>query len=228
MSEVTRALRALSSAYVERRDAALQNALDSAGRRAAFALFYSPLHFLTTSLIVRALDAHIPRPRSILDIGCGTGAAGAAWAIASNGTPVVGIDRHPWAVAEAKWTYRTLGVDGRARQGDVARLSAPQPGTAVVAGYVLNELPSAARERLQKRLGEWTKRGVRVLIVEPVARRLTPWWPSAEAQVRSVGGRADEWRFPVDLPPPLRLLDKAARLNHGELTARSLYCPGDS
>jgi len=226
VSDVARALRALSSAYVERRDAALHSALDSAGKRAAFALFYSPLHFLTTYLIVRALDAHIPRPRSILDIGCGTGAAGAAWAIASDGTPVVGIDRHPWAVAEAKWTYRTLGVDGRAHRSDAARLSAPRPGTAIVAGYVLNELPPAARERLQERLGEWAERGVRVLVVEPVARRLTPWWPSAEARIRSVGGRADEWRFPVDLPPALRLLDKATSLNHSELTARSLYCPG--
>src|SRR5262245_47178738 len=78
--EVTRALRALSSAYVERRQAiARGGALDSAGKRAAFALFYGPLHFLAVRHIVRSLDA---RPRGdILDLGCGTGTAGAAWAL---------------------------------------------------------------------------------------------------------------------------------------------------
>jgi SAM-dependent methyltransferase len=218
--EVTRALRALSSAYVERRDTA-------AGKRAAFALFYGPLHFLTAYCVVQALEAHQPAPRLIVDLGCGTGVAGAAWAIASRGTPVVGIDRHPWAVAEARWTYRELGVDGRARMSDIARAAALRPGTAVIAGYVLNELPQAARERLQTQLVEAAGRGVRVLVIEPIARKLTPWWPSAELQIRSIdGGRADEWRFPITLPPSLQLLDKAAGLDHSELTARSLYCPG--
>jgi hypothetical protein len=92
---------------------------------------------------------------------------------------------------------------------------------------VLNELPQAARERLQRQLVEAAGRGVRVLIIEPVARKLTPWWPSAELQIRSIdAGRADEWRFPIALPPSLQRLDKAAGLNHDELTARSLYCPG--
>ena len=53
-SELTRALRALSSCYVERRNRLTSgSALDGAGKRAAFALFYAPLHFLTLSRIVR-------------------------------------------------------------------------------------------------------------------------------------------------------------------------------
>src|SRR5215208_4662224 len=57
--ELTRALRALSSCYVERRDKLTSGAaLDGAGKRAAFALFYGPLHFLTVSAVVRALLAH--------------------------------------------------------------------------------------------------------------------------------------------------------------------------
>jgi hypothetical protein len=225
--EVTRALRALSSAYVERRDTAVHRALDSAGKRAAFALFYAPLHFLTTYRVVQALHAHQPAARLIVDLGCGTGVAGAAWAIASRGTPVVGIDRHPWAVAETRWTYRELGVDGRARVSNITRAAALRPGTAVIASYVLNELPKAARDRLQTQLVEAAGRGVRVLVIEPLARTLTPWWPSAELQIRSIdGGRADEWRFPITLPPSLQRLDKAAGLEHRELTARSLYCPG--
>lgn len=227
LAEVTRALRALSSAYVERRETAVRGALDSAGKRAAFALFYGPLHFLVTNLTVRALDAHIPAPRLILDVGCGTGAAGAAWAIAATGTPVLGVDRHPWAINEARSTFRELGIDGRARRSDIARFPALRPGTAVMAAYVINELSPATRESVLERLVEAAGRGSRVLIIEPIARRLTPWWPSAEARIRSVaGGRADEWRFPVDLPASLRLLDKAAGMDHKELTARSLYCPG--
>ena len=45
---------------------------------------------------------------------CGTGAAGAAWALASPTAPsVIGIDRHPWAVDEANWSYQQLGIHGR-------------------------------------------------------------------------------------------------------------------
>ena len=101
LPELTRALRALSSAYVERRHTVGRGGpLDSAGKRAAFALFYAPLHFLTVTYVIHALDdAVMPPPSSVLDIGCGSGAAGAAWAVASERTPtVLGIDRHPWAV----------------------------------------------------------------------------------------------------------------------------------
>ncbi|MEK6630947.1 MAG: hypothetical protein AABY89_09460, partial [Acidobacteriota bacterium] len=78
-AEVSRALRALSSAYVERRDRLGRGAaLDGAGKRAAFALFYGPLHFLATREIVRALGIADPAPGVITDLGCGTGAAGAA------------------------------------------------------------------------------------------------------------------------------------------------------
>lgn len=227
-AEVTRALRALSSAYVERRHKVERGAtLDSAGKRAAFALFYAPLHFLTTSLVVKALSAEDPAPSSILDIGCGTGAAGAAWAVEAGGRPTVtGIDRHPWAVDEARWTYRQLGLAGSARQGDAARLPPLHSGSAALAAYVLNELPVDQRLRVEERLVTAAAAGTRVLIIEPIARGVTPWWDDTSEKLRAAGGRADEWRFRVELPPMLRLFDKAAGLNHRELTARSLYCPG--
>jgi hypothetical protein len=222
--EMTRAVRALSSAYVERR---VRETLDSSGKRAAFALFYAPLHFLAAHAVVRALDAHVPPPSAILDIGCGTGAAGAAWAVAAGGAPrLLGLDRHPWAVEEARWTYRQLGLHGQSRHGDVARLPRVRPGGAVVAAYVLNELPGPARERVLEQLLDFAGRGVRVLVLEPIARGAAPWWNAARSQVLAAGGRADEWRFPTELPPPLGLFDKAAGLDHRELTVRSLYCSG--
>lgn len=223
--EVTRALRALSSAYVERRRTVATGAtLDSAGKRAAFALFYAPLHFMAAQLVISALRAHVPAPTSVLDVGCGTGAAGAAWAIAAGGdVAVVGIDRHPWAVDEARWSYRQLGLSGHARQGDVSRLPRMRAGTAAIAAYVLNELPEQTRRRVEDQLVEAAGRGVRILVLEPIARAISPWWDHAAARVEQAGGRSDEWKFAVELPASLRLLDKAVGLDHRELKVRSLF-----
>jgi hypothetical protein len=240
--EVTRALRALSSAYVERRrqrapvdtrhrhaatpgeGRQVLGALDSAGKRAAFALFYAPLHFIAVSEVVRAHGGQTLPSKTIVDLGCGTGAAGAAWAIALERPPsVLGIDRHPWAVEEANWTYRQLGVDGRARQGDVTRPLTSRRNDSMVAAYVLNELPDAARTRLEDRLLDAAARGGRVLVIEPIARAIAPWWDDFATRVVGAGGRADEWRLPIDLPPLLEKFDRAAGLNHRELTFRSLF-----
>jgi protein-L-isoaspartate O-methyltransferase len=223
LPEVTRALRALSSAYVERRRDITRGApLNTAGKRAAFALFYAPIHFLTVQHVAAALGVVEPPPAAVLDLGCGSGVAGSALALAAGGRPpVLGLDRHPWAVDEARWTYRQLGIAGQARQGDLSRLPPMRPGTIVVAAYVLNELPPALRLRLEDQL--LGRPGVRVLVIEPIARRITPWWEETAARVVAAGGRADEWRFAVDLPPRLRLLDRAAGLDHRELTARTLF-----
>jgi SAM-dependent methyltransferase len=228
--EVTRALRALSSAYVERRrqtatptgSGSVLGALDSAGKRAAFALFYAPLHFIAVTHVVRARGGQAPN--TIVDLGCGTGAAGAAWALASQpAAAVAGIDRHPWAVEEARWTYQQLGIRGRARQGDVTKMPAPCRGDSVVAAYLLNELPDAARARVESRLIEAAAHGGHVLVIEPIARAIAPWWGDLAARLTSVGGRSDEWRLPIDLPPLLEKFDRAAGLNHRELTFRSLF-----
>jgi hypothetical protein len=229
--EVTRALRALSSAYVERRrqpaphaGGHVLGALDSAGKRAAFALFYAPLHFIAVTEVVRARSGHTPAPQTIIDLGCGTGAAGAAWALASQPTAsVLGIDRHPWAVQEAQWTYHMLGIHGRARQGDVTKSLPSRRGDSIVAAYLLNELPDSARRRIEDRLIETAAHGGGVLVIEPIARAIAPWWEDLAARIASVGGRSDEWRLPIELPPLLEKFDRAAGLNHRELTFRSLF-----
>jgi len=230
LADVTRALRALSSTYVERRHTVSRGGpFDGAGKRAAFALFYAPLHFLVTAHVAHAVGAHDPPPSTILDVGCGTGAAGAAWALAAGAIPVVrGIDRHAWALEEARWTYRAVGLRGTVRRGDVERLPSLGPGSGAVAAYVLNELPADARARLERRLFDAAERGAGVLIIEPIARGIAPWWEPTARRAEQSGGRADEWRFPADLPPLLATLDKAAGLNHRELTARSIWLPGRS
>lgn len=234
IQEVTRALRALSAAYVEHRGRGtgrhVRGALDSAGKRAAFAMYYAPLHYIAVLEVVRALGADQPTPASILDLGCGTGAAAAAWAIAAGSTPVVtGIDRHPWAVSEASRTYRELGLQGRARQGDFTG-----PGfkgftrfkrftAGAVAAYVLNELADAERRRVEDVLVDLGRSGARILVVEPIARGVVPWWPETAERIRSLGGRADVWRLPIEAPPPVMRLGDAAGLNHRELRLQTLF-----
>jgi hypothetical protein len=225
--EVSRALRALSSAYVERRQRLAGGAaLAGAGKRAAFALFYGPLHYLLIREIARALPG-ASDVAMLIDLGCGTGAAGAGWAAACRTAPsIVGIDRHPWALAEAAQTYRTFGFPARTRQGDVAVIQLPKSPAALLAAFTVNELAGDARAALLPRLLAHGKDGDRVLIVEPVAGFVAPWWKDWRQAFEAAGGRADEWRFRVELPAIVAKLDRAAGLNHRELKGRSLWLPG--
>lgn len=225
-SEVGRALRALSSCYVERRGKlATGGALDSAGKRAAFALFYAPLHFLVLREVVRAApDAGARAVSAITDLGCGTGAAGAAWALECGRCTVHGVDRNAWAVAEAQWTYRTLDMNGRALKGDLdAANLAGAPTRAVLAAYTVNELTDSDRAALLPRLLAAHEEGARVLVVEPIARRMAGWWSGWERAFGAAGGESREWRFAVPLPERQRQLGRAAGLDPRELTARSLW-----
>jgi len=224
-ADVTRALRALSSAYVERRDRLASGIpLQGAGKRAAFALYYGPLHFLLIRDIVRALGAAGQEVRPIVDLGCGTGVAGAAWALEFPRPPrLVGVDRHPWAIAEAAWTYRALALHAHTVSNDVVRHRLPGAGTAVVAAYCLNELDPAGRAAMRARLADAARRGARVLVVEPIAGPVVPEWKDWAADVVRAGGRADGWRVSPDLPDIVRRLARAARLQPHPLTARSLW-----
>jgi len=224
--EVRRALESLSTDYVARRERVREgSALAGKGKRAAFALFYGPLHFLLVREIVRALGCASPAPGEIVDLGCGTGVAGAAWAIEAGGARVRGVDRNGWALEEALRTWRTLGVAGRASRGDAATFPLPESGGAAIAAFTLNEMDPDARERLIARLLDAAAHGVRVLVVEPIAKGPVPWWPGAERRFLAAGGRSDAWRFPVDLPDLQARLSKAAGLDHRLLTARSVYLP---
>lgn len=222
--EVSRALRALSSAYVERRSRLAQGAaLSGAGKRAAFALFYGPLHHL----LVRHIAAALPHAKNIrgalVDLGCGTGASGAAWAaICSTAPAIVAIDRNPWAVEEARRTHRAFGLSARARVGDAARVEVPGR-SAVLAAFVVNEIAEAARTTLLEKLLSHAEHGGRVLIVEPLAGFVAPWWREWQRAFETRGGRADQWRVRTELPAIVAKLDRAAGLNHREITGRSLW-----
>lgn len=223
--EVSRALRALSSAYVERRGRLREGAaLSGAGKRAAFALFYGPLHFLLVREIAAATGLR-PQPcRTLLDLGCGTGAAGAAWAQTCCKPPaIIGLDRNSWALSEASDTYRAFRLSARIRRGDVATTDWPVSPAAVIAAFTLNELADAARETVLERLLERGARGDAVLVVEPLAGFVAPWWSRWRELFRAAGGHAADWKLPVELPPIVAKLDRAAGLDHRMLTGRSLW-----
>jgi hypothetical protein len=228
LSEVARALRALSSAYVEHRGRlASKGAFDSDGKRAAYALYYAPLHFLTVSHVVEQLEPTGP-VATLLDLGCGTGATGAAWASSRDLAPrVLGVDTHPWALHEAARTYRAFGLDGSTRRVHAGRLIIPRGVDAIVAGWMLNEVDDETRRALQPTLLAATRQRRQLLVVEPIATRVSPWWPAWSAPFVGAGARIDEWRLTTPVPDIVRRLGHAAGLKPETLTARSLYSPGD-
>jgi hypothetical protein len=229
LSEIARALRALSSCYVERRSKLPEGgALASAGKRAAFALFYGPMHFFVTGQIVRALAPAHRDLDAITDLGCGTGAAGTAWAVESSATRIRGFDRHPWAIDEANAAYRHFGLTGRAHRQDISNVKVadtfPRGARAgVIAAYSVNELTPGGRTALLTELARARAAGARILVIEPIARRALAWWEEWRTAFDRMGGRADEWRFPAALPATQRSLARAAGLDPRELTARSLF-----
>ena len=234
-AEVTRGLRALSSCYVERREKlSTGGALDGAGKRAAFALFYGPQHFLIARGVVGRL---VPQgdlqpdggngTKLVVDLGCGTGSAGAAAALATGARRIEGFDLNPWAVREANWTYRAFGLQGRASMTNVSRVRLhPLPGTLILAAYSVNELSDGVRSELLGRFQDAHRKGASVLVIEPIGRRVNVWWNGWADAFATSGGREDEWRFNITLPPRQRMLAKAAGLSVQEQTARSLYLDG--
>ena len=233
-AEFLKAVRALSARYVERRAGlADRSAVDSAGKRAAFAAYYAPLHFLTTRAVVRAVGAAVGPLDDLIDLGCGTGAASAAWALEFARPPVItGIDDGGWALSEASWTWRTLGLRGRTRRGDLvdatqrASRSRDSRPTALLFAWSVNELGPSERQRLLRVLSTPPAASRPLLVIEPLARAATPWWDAWTDALRPSGTRADEWQFDVALPPALARLDEAAGFRREHLGARTLWRSG--
>lgn len=235
--EFLKAVRALSARYVERRaELPARSPLDSAGKRAAFAGFFALLHYTTLRQVIAGLAADTPvvGVHHVLDLGCGTGVAAAAWvhAIAApHAVRVEGIDHDSWVLNEARWNWGMIGIDGRTRRASlVGTLAAParaatDPGVAILA-WSANELTTEARARVLGGLRDWHARGGRVLVVEPLARIAAPWWDEwAATLITTPGARADEWKFPAALPPRLAALDEAAGFRRDVLSARTIWLP---
>jgi hypothetical protein len=142
---------------------------------------------------------------------------------------VLGIDRYPWALAEAAAAYKIFGIDGRTRRGELIDALPRQTGRtslSILAAFTINELSEAPRDALLPILIERAGCGDRVLIIEPVGRSIGRWWNRWRDEFEHAGGRADEWRFRAELPAIVVKLDRAAGLDHREITGRSLWVNG--
>jgi hypothetical protein len=242
-AEFLKAVRALSARYVERRaELPARSPIDSAGKRAAFAAFYAPLHFVIAREIARALKPEPsnpeppnpapphPAPRTIFDLGCGTGAASAALALEQDPpSDIIGIDANSWALTEASWNWRQLGLKGRTERGDMVkaieqhlRRRRELAGATIVAAWSVNELAAPARERLLPVLLDCASLGAGVLVIEPLAGAATPWWSEWEKAFTGADGRTSTWTFSPELPGTLSAISEAAGFRRDRLTARTL------
>ena len=226
--EVRRAVQALSQIYVQKRDRLSTGAaLGGAGKRAAFALFYGPIHLLFLRQVIEQLEVDASSVRSVLDLGCGTGVGAAAWALATKTTPrVTGVDINPWATGEALWTYRYFGLEAQTIKADASRALRSTPADLIIGAYTTNELSDEGRRELLKQLQSAAQKGSAVLIIEPIAKRQLPWWPKWCEALEALGGQSREWSLHLDMPDRLGLLDKASGLNHRVMKGRTLWVPG--
>jgi SAM-dependent methyltransferase len=230
-SEIGRGLRALSSLYVERRGGSDlgRRSREGVAKRAAFATYFAPMHFLTTWHALGQLEPPLASVKRVVDLGCGTGAVGAAAALACPDTPrLLGVDASGWALGEARHTWDAFGLQARAVR---RRLPSRQPelraGDLAVLGWFVNELDTVARERLLATLVRARRRGAGVLLLEPLARRVAPWW---EEGVRGLGADTQDHELHIACERPERVadLDVASGLDHRVLGARVCLAAPDA
>jgi len=238
--EIRRGVQALSARYVEGRagDGGVAGALAGAGLRAAFTTYYAPLHFLTAFAAALSLPpAWRAGVERVIDLGAGTGAVGAALALATGGAqgraaggaPVLALDRAAWALGEARRTFTALGIVGRTRRAELpAGVPSQRPGDLLTAGFVLNECRPDTRERLLRLLARALGAGARVLVLEPLARGAAPWWDEAATALAPSGGAEALMKFSIERPDWIERLDDAAGLDHREIGARVLWGPVSS
>jgi trans-aconitate methyltransferase len=224
-TEIRKGVQALSRLYVQKRgktDPA--KALEGQGKRAAFVLYYGALHYIAVHHLVRRTGLDGRSLRRILDLGCGAGAAGAAWAgRLPNDAAVVGVDRSGWAVKAAGWTYAAFGLRHETRRADISEVQLPGEGEGIVLGWAVSELPGGTRDYMLDRLGDALRRGASLLVVEPVAGPVAPWWGEWVEELAPFGASAREVKLSIDPPAWIAHMDKAAHLNHRTFTVRALH-----
>jgi SAM-dependent methyltransferase len=227
--EVRKGAQALSWLYVERRGEVdlASRTIDGRGKRAALASYYAPLHFLTAH---HALDqvgvSRLGAVRRLFDLGAGTGASGAAIARALDISDATAIDRSGFALAEARKSYAAFGLLARTVRGRIPDvLPRVLDGDVWALGWSANELAVRERDALLERLVRAIGFGARVVLLEPLAGSVVPWWPAWRAALAPLGVADFECKVPVALPEWIARLDKASGLDHRVLGARLLVGP---
>ncbi len=225
--DLRRGIQSVSRVYVQERNAGGLGgrATGGAARRAAFACYYAPLHFLTAwHLVQSGILAGSSAPSRIIDLGCGTAAVGSALSLWSGGVArVEGIEALGWAAREARQTFKALGLRGRVRRAQLpSGLPRGAEGDWWVAGWFLNECDETVREGVLDELCAAARKGATVLILEPLAHAAAPWWKDTSARLLAEGWNTGLFKQEVELPDLLERLDQASGLDHSTLGVRWL------
>jgi SAM-dependent methyltransferase len=233
--EIRKGVQALQALYVERRAGGnlAARALEGRGKRAALATYHAPLHFLVVhQLLADLAPERLGGVRRVVDLGCGTGAAGAAAAVSlgpptGSSTPrVLAIDRSGFALDEARRTCGAFGLGVRCVRGRLpCALPSAEAGDLWVLGWATNELDEVAREALLAALGRALASSPRLLLLEPLAGTATPWWRAWAEALAPLGVEEPRFKVRLALPEWIARLDRAAGLDHRVLGARVLVGP---
>jgi SAM-dependent methyltransferase len=234
--EIRKGVQAVSQLYVERRQGVDlgARALEGRGKRAALATFFAPLHFLTVHQVLATIDpARLGPVQRVLDLGCGTGAAGAAAAATLSARDagavvphVVGLDRSGYVLAEARATYAHFGLAAQTLRGQLpAAIPTAGVGDLLVFGWSVNELGDRARGELWDAIGRALAGGARLLLLEPLAGPASPWWRVWANGLASRGVTEPRHKVQLALPDWIARLDQAASLDHRTIGARVLVGP---
>ncbi len=227
--EIRKGVQALSSLYVQRREGAdlSARAIEGQGTRAALVTYYAPLHFLAAWHALAELGPErLGSVSRVWDLGCGSGATGAAVALAVGADEVIGVDRSGFALGEARRTYAAFGLLGRTRRGRIpAAAPTPKPSELWVLGWAVNELEESNRRALFQTLTGALEAGVALVLLEPLAGSAVPWWRPWALALDDRGVWEGTLKRSLARPEWIARLDKASGLDHRVIGARILAGP---
>ena len=72
-------------------------------------------------------------------------------------------------------------------------------------------------------LDQLLQRGATLVVLEPLARGVAPWWDEWAARLAPRGVRENDVKAEVDLPAPLDAFSDAAGFRKKELGVRVMY-----
>ena len=98
-------------------------------------------------------------------------------------------------------------------------------GGIIVAGWSLNELEAPDRIGVLERLYPHLQKGAGLLVLEPLSRRVSPWWSAVVGELERVGGREAELTGPLPSVEWIQRLDQATGLDHRRAKCRGLWVP---
>jgi ubiquinone/menaquinone biosynthesis C-methylase UbiE len=108
---------------------------------------------------------HAARPRTILDVGCGTGRTLAQIRAALPDAELIGLDLSPYYLEEAR------GLDARLVEANAEDMPLPDASVdAIVSVYLFHELPRNARRNVMAQMLRVLRPGGRLVILDSVQR----------------------------------------------------------